>query len=381
MAEPRNGYEFLKQLAERKDEVKNPHQEFYAYLDSKARKKGIPLHGQFELTPLCNFDCRMCYVHLTKAQMQERNLLMVEDWKDLIHQAWKAGMIDATLTGGECLTYPGFREIYLYLRSLGCEVNVMTNGALMNDEWIRFFQENKPAQIQITLYGQNEEVYERVTGQRSFAVVAENIRKLQLAGLPISLSVTPSKYLGEDVFETIRFGKTFGTELAVNNFLMDPREETGRSGQQDEVDIDFYVRLLRFLDEKEEKVIRVIPEEQLPPIGGPTHECQKCGLQCGGGRSSFNIDWKGIMYPCNQLSMIKGYPLRTSFSDAWKQINRTVENWPRVPECEGCAYEPVCSNCAAQIVRFTAPGKRPTALCEQTRYLVQHGVRHIPECE
>ena len=381
MAEPRNGYEFLKQLAERKDEEKNPHQEFYAYLDSKARKKGIPLHGQFELTPLCNFDCRMCYVHLTKAQMQERSLLTVGDWKDLIHQAWKAGMIDATLTGGECLTYPGFREIYLYLRSLGCEVSVMTNGAIMNDEWVRFFQDNKPAQIQITLYGQNEEVYERVTGQRSFATVAENIRKMQLAGLPVSLSVTPSKYLGEDVFETIRFGKTFGTELAVNNFLMDPREETGRSGQQDEVDIDFYVRLLRFLDEKDEKVIRVIPEEQLPPIGGPSCECRECGLQCGGGRSSFNIDWKGIMYPCNQLSMIKGYPLRTSFSDAWKQINRTVENWPRVPECEGCAYEPVCPNCAARIVQFTDPGKRPAALCEQTRYLVQHGVRHIPECE
>ena len=107
MAEPRNGYEFLKQLAERKDEEKNPHQEFYAYLDSKAREKGIPLQGQLELTPLCNFNCKMCYVHLTKEQMQ-KSLLTVEEWKDLIHQAWKAGMIQTTLTGGECLTYPGF---------------------------------------------------------------------------------------------------------------------------------------------------------------------------------------------------------------------------------------------------------------------------------
>ena len=38
MAEPKNGYEFLKQLAEKKDSVQSPYQEFNTYLDSKARK-------------------------------------------------------------------------------------------------------------------------------------------------------------------------------------------------------------------------------------------------------------------------------------------------------------------------------------------------------
>ncbi len=381
MDEPKNGYEFLKQLDEKKNAQKSIHQEFYAYLDSKAREKGIPLHGQFELTPLCNFDCRMCYVHLAKEQMRGKPLLTVNEWKDLIHQAWKAGMIGATLTGGECLTYPGFREVYLYLRELGCEVSLLTNGALIDDKWISFFRANKPAVIQITLYGQNEEVYERVTGQRSFSKVTENIRKMLEAGLLVSLAVTPSKYLEEDVFETIRFGKTFGVDLSVNSYLMAPREETGRSEQQDDLDIDFHVKLRHFLDGKKEDEIQIIPEDRLPPVGGLAHECSQCGLQCGGGRSSFNIDWKGIMYPCNQLSMVKGYPLRTSFSEVWKQINRAVENWPRVAECEGCAYALVCSNCAAQMLRFTEPGKQPAALCEQTKYLVQHGAWHIPECE
>ncbi len=380
MEEPRNGYEFLKQLAERKDEEMNPHQEFYAYLDSKAREKGIPLQGQLELTPLCNFNCKMCYVHLTKEQMQ-KSLLTVEEWKDLIHQAWKAGMIQTTLTGGECLTYPGFREIYLYLQGLGCEVSILTNGALIDDEWIRFFQKNKPAGIQITLYGQNEEVYERVTGQRNFTKVTENIRKIMAAGLPLSLAVTPSKYMGEDVFETIRLGKTFDENLSVNSSLMSPREETGRSKQQDNLEIDFYVKVRRFLDGKKESEIQTVPEEQLPPVGGPAHECSQCGLQCGGGRSSFNIDWKGSMYPCNQLYMVKSFPLRTGFLEAWKRLNQIVERWPRVPECEGCAYESVCSNCAAQVARFTKPGKQPIQLCETTRYLVQHGVWQIPGCE
>lgn len=381
MAEPRNGYEFLKQLAEEKKAKHYSFRDYFDYLDTKARQQGVPIHGQFELTPLCNFSCKMCYVHLAKEQMQERPLLTIEQWKDIIHQAWEAGMIRATLTGGECLTYPGFKEIYLYIQSLGCEISVLTNGALMNDEWIRFFQENQPKSIQITLYGENEEVYEKVTGQRSFAKVAENIRKMLEAKLPLSVAVTPNKYMEGHVFETIRCGRELGAEVSTNNYLISPREETGRSEQQDDLDIDFYVKLSRFLDNKEEEEVPAIPEDKMPPIGGPSHECEQCGLKCGGGRSGFNINWKGIMNPCNQLMMIEGFPLKTGFMKAWKQINQAVEKWPRVPECEGCAYEPVCANCAARMLGFTEPGKQPVALCEQTKYFVQHGARHIPECE
>ena len=379
MEEPRNGYEFLKQLAKEKETVNYSFQDYFSYLDSRARKKGVPIHGHFELTPLCNFTCKMCYVHLMKEQMQGQPLLTTDQWKDLIHQAWEAGMIRATLTGGECLTYPGFKELYLYLRSLGCEISVLTNGELIDDEWIVFFQENKPFSIQITLYGQNEEVYERVTGHRSFARVTNNIRKVLEAKLPLNLAVTPSKYLGEDVFDTIRFGRTLDPNLSVNGYLITPREETGRAGQQDDLDLDFYVKLWRFQKNKED--FQIIPDDHMPPIGGSAHECVECGLQCGGGRSGFNINWKGIMNPCHQMTMVEGFPLVTGFSEAWRQINRVVENWPRVPECVGCAYSSVCINCAARMLRFTDPGKQPVTLCEQTKYLVQHGAWHIPECE
>lgn len=74
------------------------------FLNFKAREKGIPISGTFELTPLCNLDCKMCYVHLNKAQMQGAQHLSVEQWKQLMQQAIDAGMMYARLTGGECLT-------------------------------------------------------------------------------------------------------------------------------------------------------------------------------------------------------------------------------------------------------------------------------------
>ena len=105
------------------------------HLDFRAREKGIPISGKFELTPLCNFNCKMCYVHLNADQLSQ-SVLPVETWKDLIHQAWNAGMINARLTGGECLAYPGFEELFLYLHSLGCTVNVLTNGFLLDENCI-----------------------------------------------------------------------------------------------------------------------------------------------------------------------------------------------------------------------------------------------------
>ena len=41
----------------------------------KARENDTPISGYFELTPLCNLDCKMCYVHLSDPAVKERMLL------------------------------------------------------------------------------------------------------------------------------------------------------------------------------------------------------------------------------------------------------------------------------------------------------------------
>ena len=34
-----------------------------------AREHAVPISGTFELTPRCNFNCRMCYVHLAEERI------------------------------------------------------------------------------------------------------------------------------------------------------------------------------------------------------------------------------------------------------------------------------------------------------------------------
>ena len=98
--EYQNGDEYLDMLRRQNKKQTQSFSDFSGYLEAKARQQGIPVRGQFELTPLCNLNCVMCYVHLNAAQQP---LLTAEQWKALMRQAHDAGMYAATLTGGECL--------------------------------------------------------------------------------------------------------------------------------------------------------------------------------------------------------------------------------------------------------------------------------------
>ena len=170
---------------------------YLQYLLQKARDKGVPLAGILELTPLCNLSCKMCYVHLQPDQMGNRSLLRFEQWKEIIDQAYEKGMIRVTLTGGECLTYPEFDKLYLYLQSLGIRATILTNGLLLTEERIRFFKEYPTNCIQVTMYGHNDNEYERVCGVRCFELISKNIEKAWKAGLKLHIAITPNRFLDD----------------------------------------------------------------------------------------------------------------------------------------------------------------------------------------
>ena len=60
-----------------------------------------PVSVQFELTPRCNFDCKMCYVHNQDSNKLKSKELSTDQWKSIMDDAFSNGMMFETLTGGK----------------------------------------------------------------------------------------------------------------------------------------------------------------------------------------------------------------------------------------------------------------------------------------
>ena len=344
-----------------------------AFLQGRARETDTPYSGHFELTPLCNLDCKMCYVHLDSNQIKSNRLLSADEWICLMQQAIDAGMAKASLSGGECLTYPDFNKVYLYLKSKGIAISVLTNGVLLDRERIQFFLKHKPRKIQVSVYGTSDDAYERVTGNKVYSAVINNIIAAKNAGLPIKVSITPSRYMRGDIKNIIQTVKDLDIPYAINIGIMTPRRGTEREKTEHDISIDEYIEVIRYNRAINGRTLN--PAEAIEPLDTKGTDVVNEGLRCGAGRSTFSINWLGIMNPCTQMSSIASNPLLVGFENAWKSNNIEVKSFPRFIDCVKCKYSYACDFCAAENEKLGSRYLLNKKWCDKTRKMVSYGLR------
>jgi radical SAM protein with 4Fe4S-binding SPASM domain len=120
---------------------------------------------QIELTERCNNDCIHCYInrpaHDRSAKQKEMTTGQVEE---LLREAAALGALTVTLTGGEPLLRDDFEALYLFARTQGLRVRLLTNATLVTPRLARLFSRVPPLEkVQITLYGMRAASYEAVT--------------------------------------------------------------------------------------------------------------------------------------------------------------------------------------------------------------------------
>ena len=131
------------------------------YLFTKASREKIPLSGTFELSPVCNFSCRMCYVRMTPSQVaaHSRPAMTLERWLEVAEQARASGLLYLLLTGGEPFLWPDFWPLYERLTEMGFVLSINTNGSLIDEAAIARLRARPPTRLNITLYGACDETY------------------------------------------------------------------------------------------------------------------------------------------------------------------------------------------------------------------------------
>lgn len=99
-------------------------------------KNLLPHRYVFILTNLCNLACTFCF----QERKKRADRMSTENWLELIKQVPKGSRI--TLTGGEPLVYKDFEKIFIEANKK-CQTNMITNGLLINDNFIDLFLREK----------------------------------------------------------------------------------------------------------------------------------------------------------------------------------------------------------------------------------------------
>lgn len=369
-------------------ETKNSEPLISKYLHSKAVRQGIPLAGTFELTPRCNLDCRMCYVHLSEPEQKRRgNELTSTEWLEIASAAQKRGMLFLLLTGGEPLIRPDFPELLSELKKLGLMVSVNSNGTLLSGKIFDAIKKDPPFRFNITLYGASDETYRRLCGRPMFRTVTDNIKRLKEAGVCVKLNASITPYNCGDLEEIYRISRELDCPIQVATYMFPPiRRDSDSVGENDRFSWQDAARysvrwdLLRF----DEKTFRSRAEAMEKGLAVPDDRiCDDDtvgeGVACRAGRSSFWINWNGDMTPCGMMDNPRVSVVEHGFDAAWEKTRQATAEIRLPPECTRCELKQICHVCASMCLTESGDfGKKPEYVCrmaQETARLTQ------AECE
>ncbi len=360
----------------------------------RAIQRRRPLSCTLELTNRCNFHCRMCYIRMTDAQAAPfGRMRTVEEWLDMARQLFDAGVLNLTLTGGECTLYPGFVRLYEQLSQMGFRISIMSNAGAYSDEIRNVFRRYPPTSVGVTLYGASNETYEAVTGDpKGLDKVVENIRFLRSICVPVGLNFT---IIRQNVSDYPRVGRlcmklgfpyTLITDITGHRFSNDYSEALKcRLSPAERACVACYPP-----DEVEEAMenARELENElanfQMPSVPA---EPPPIADSCIGASTGCAIYWNGEMGTC--ISM-RGHhnasPFETGFEAAWAQLKADQDiTFIRPPACAVCDMAKDClHNCAGRRFEGTGSTGEPDPYTCQYVYLLRilknrRNVPHLPD--
>lgn len=338
---------------------------------------GIPLSGTFELTPLCNFSCRMCYVRKTAEEVRKsgRSLRTLEQWLNLAKEARDAGMLYLLLTGGEPTAWPEFWDLYEELTAMGLLVSVNTNGSLLDDDAVQKFTRLPPRRVNITLYGAGDETYESLCRAKNmFAVVDHSIRKLKEAGIAVKLNCSLTPANAGDLEKLVTYAQEQELILDIATYMFPPlRRDRTMTGQNERFtpQQSAYYRLkayrLQHGEEKYDKFLQKIREGSVSPPG-LEEECRDPAdgkIRCRAGKSSFWATWDGYLSPCGMMPEPRIEYKGGAFREAWEELMRVTGKIRLSSACSNCLNQELCHSCAAMAQSETGTFSGiPSYLCD-----------------
>lgn len=325
----------------------------------QAKLTHTPANGSIELLPLCNMNCDMCYVRLSKEEMEAKGRLRtVDEWLEIGRQMKDAGVLFLLLTGGEPFLYPEFRKLYLGFKEMGMILTINTNGTLVDEDLAEFLGAHKPRRINITLYGTDEETYANLCHYPGgYEKTLRGIRLLRKYGVDVKVGGSLARANKDDLDKLLDFQNELNIPVRVDTYMMPAtRERDLPYNLQSRLDPEeaAEARIHALKREMGPELFRQYVRQAIYQADHPEPVEEKPGhMACMAGQCSFTINWQGEMRPCVILSEPAVSVFEAGFQAAWEYLVEETNKILLNAKCTSCHLRHLCRTCAASALLET----------------------------
>jgi len=277
--------------------VANNDKKYIDTLREKTARRNIPFAVHWELTPVCNLQCRHCYFVAKEGDRPPT----LEKAERLMKELADAGVLFLVVSGGEPLTHPQFFEIMKLAKRYSFATKLMTNGTLITEDTIGNFEGLSLVSVDVSLYGR-EEIHDRITGvEGSWKRTMNGIRLLAEAGHFLRIKM-PVMNLNRSEFEYVKaFANDSGFTFIFDATIIctDTGDRTPHQYRLSEEALTDFFRAIR----PKKGFAHTPPKEDDPP--------------CNAGRNTVAVSPGGDGYPCVAIKESAGNIFTTPFKEIW----------------------------------------------------------------
>ena len=162
-----------------------------------------------EITHRCPLHCPYCS---NPTQARNNHELTTEEWKRVIHEAAKLGVLQIGFSGGEPLARRDLAELIRAARQANLYTNLITSGIGLDDDRVCALRDAGLDSIQLSFQSDEVDLADEIAGAHAHRRKLEVAAKIRVAGIPLSLNFVIHRRNIDRLAKMIELAENLGAE-------------------------------------------------------------------------------------------------------------------------------------------------------------------------
>lgn len=325
-----------------------------------------PVNVQWEVTPLCNYNCIHCYNYWRKEGEEKTPNPDID--AAIVDEIIQNHIFTVTITGGEPLiVWSRILPSLKRLTEAGVEVSMNSNLSLLTEDMAATLKEIGVNSILTSLPSSDEITNGRITQSRSSKErTTRGIRLALSAGLHVGVNMTVTRLNLTDIYSTAEYVKSLG----VKSFSATKAAIPGNCKDFSPYQIspgEFRWMLNELVRVKHNLGMKVDSLEFYPPCSfGDEITRQMFGTKrsCTAGKTSCTIGYDGQIRPCSHAPQTYG-TITDGLKTAWDNMEEWREEKWIPDECQACHLKLHCGGgCKVEALMSAGAMNQPDPYCD-----------------